>query len=374
MKEKKERHFKRKEWKRNLDMYFRPFGVIRLCLIMIAAALLGFTAMTFINRCLGKGTDGILYQVSFALSTGAIASGIVSIVVEMSNNYEKNRKRLRQLSDYFSTIASYEMHKRAMMRTYKEEAEEEAESSGISAWQEAIEQFDKKMEEHAEEGEEVNRVGRTPFEIAGIANQVTKVAEVFRKTHDTKADMLTTEEYEEIDNVLSNVKMICDMLSIALMSDDGQDITEYKKSLFLKRAVERTQKAAFKGKEQLIRLANKGIKYFSHMLNKDDFLYQLDEEYIQEAMYEGIPELKTGIMGYARYLEKSEKQRAPYHELAQKYLDDFLSTPSYMDLETRGHICILLRNFDDGMKSLKEYVKREPLYGYEAEFFEKDYL
>lgn len=355
-------------------MYFRPFGVIRLCLIMIAAALLGFTAVTFINRCLGKGTDSILYQVSFALSTGAIASGIVSIVVEMSNNYEKNRKRLRQLSDYFLTIASYEMRKRAMMRTYKEEAEEETEGSEISAWQEAIEKFDKKMEEYAEEGEEVNRVGRTSLEIAGIANQVTKVADVFRKVHDTEADLLTTEEYEEIDSVLSNVNMICGMLSIALMSDDGQDITEYKKSLFPKRAVSRTQKVAFKGKEQLIRLANKGIKQVSHLLNKDDYLYQLDEEYIQEGRYEENPELKTGIMGYVRCLEKGERQRAPYHQLARKYLDDLLAAPSYMDIETRGHICILLRDFDDGMKSLKEYVKREPLYGYEAEFFEKDYL
>lgn len=244
MKDRKGKNQKREERKRELNMYFRPFGVIRLCLIMIGVALLFFILMAVLNRLLGKETGSILYQVSFALSTGAVASGIVSIVVEMSNNYEKNRKRLRQLSDYFSAVASYEMHKRAVMHTYGEEMEEDGGSSVVLAWQEAIRQFDQDMEADAVDGEKITKIGRTALEITGIAKQVTEMGAVFRKVRDQDADMLTTEEYEEILFVLSTIKMMCDSISIALMIDDNQDIREYKKSLFLQRAEQKKQPRA----------------------------------------------------------------------------------------------------------------------------------
>ncbi len=354
-------------------MYFRPFGVIRLCLIMIGVALLFFILMAVLNKLLGKETGSILYQVSFALSTGAVASGIVSIVVEMSNNYEKNRKRLRQLSDYFSAVASYEMHKRAAMHTYGEEMEEDGESSVVLAWQEAIRQFDQDMEANAVDGEEAPKIGRTALEITGIANQVTEMGAVFRKVCDQDADMLTTEEYEEVIVALSTIKMMCDSISIALMMDDSQDIGEYQKSLFLKRAIEKAEKAAFKRKEQLIRIANSGLKRISHMLNKKDILYQLDEEYIREGRYEGIPELKTGIMEHVKAFEKDDKGLAPYETLARKHLGNLLSMPFYIDLSTRKQICMCLKDFDESMARLKEYVKKEPLYGSKAEYFETEY-
>ena len=354
-------------------MYFRPFGVIRLCLIMIGVALLFFILMAVLNRLLGKETGSILYQVSFALSTGAVASGIVSIVVEMSNNYEKNRKRLRQLSDYFSAVASYEMHKRAVMHTYGEEMEEDGGSSVVLAWQEAIRQFDQDMEADTVDGEKITKIGRTALEITGIAKQVTEMGAVFRKVRDQDADMLTTEEYEEILFVLSTIKMMCVSISIALMIDDNQDIREYKKSLFLQRAVEKAQKAVFEKKEQMIRIANKGLKQISHMLNKEDFLYQLDEEYIQDGMYEGIPELKTGIVEHVKAFEKDDEGLAPYEALARKHLGNLLSMPFYIDLRTRTQICVCLKDFDESMARLKEYVKKEPLYGSKAEYFETEH-
>lgn len=374
MNDKERKHLKQKEWKRDLNMYFRPFGVIRLCLIMIGAALLLFIFVAVINNLLGKGTGSILYQVSFALSTGAVASGIVSIVVEMSNNYEKNRKRLRQLSDYFSAVASYEMHKRAVMHTYGKEVEEDGESSVVLAWQKALQRLDDKIKGYAEDGEDMKETGLTALEIAGIANQVTEIGAVFKKIRDADADMLTTEEYEEVSIVLSTIKMMRDSISIALMMDDSQDISEYKKSLFLKRAAEKAEKIAFKSREQLIRIANKGLKQVSHMLNKKDYLYHLDEEYIQQGMYQGIPELKNGMMEHIKAFEKDNRQYAPYEEMAQRNLGNLLSMPFYIDLETRIQICMCLKDFDESMKLLKEYVKKEPMYGYEAEYFEKEHV
>ena len=59
--------------------------------------------------------DSMLYDLLFALTTGAVASFIVSIVVELSGNYKNNKLAWYELQDYYTAAISYENTKRMQM-------------------------------------------------------------------------------------------------------------------------------------------------------------------------------------------------------------------------------------------------------------------
>lgn len=52
-------------------------------------------------------SDSTLYQVAFAILTGVVASGLVSVAIEMSNNFRRNYQRLLVLHEYLLTLANY---------------------------------------------------------------------------------------------------------------------------------------------------------------------------------------------------------------------------------------------------------------------------
>lgn len=56
-------------------------------------------------------TNSNLYNVLFALVTGITASFIVSVVVELSNNYRSNRLSCYELDEYYHALISFELNK-----------------------------------------------------------------------------------------------------------------------------------------------------------------------------------------------------------------------------------------------------------------------
>ena len=65
-----------------------------------------------------------LYNVFFALVTGATASFIVSIIVELSNNYKSNRLACYELDEYYHTIINFERSKNVANK-FKSDFEED---------------------------------------------------------------------------------------------------------------------------------------------------------------------------------------------------------------------------------------------------------
>lgn len=56
------------------------------------------------------------YNIIFALTTGAVASFLVSFVVELSSNYRHNKLAWYELKEYYSTVMDYESRKQVMMK------------------------------------------------------------------------------------------------------------------------------------------------------------------------------------------------------------------------------------------------------------------
>ena len=69
-------------------------------LVVILGVILSFTK---------EGTG--VYNVLFALVTGAVASFFVTFIVELSGNYRHNKIALQELGDYYHTVAEFEGRK-----------------------------------------------------------------------------------------------------------------------------------------------------------------------------------------------------------------------------------------------------------------------
>lgn len=89
---------------------FYPRTALIVCTVVsaIAIALLGL-----IMSVTEEGS--VLYNIAFALITGAVASFFVAIIVELSSNYRHNKLAWYELQEYFRCITDHELHKRVLM-------------------------------------------------------------------------------------------------------------------------------------------------------------------------------------------------------------------------------------------------------------------
>ena len=88
---------------RYLGMAFRPAGVLLFCLAL--TVIISIPCIIAIVKAPPSSTG---YSVAMAILTGVIASGLVSISIELANNYRHNRQRFVVLSEYLYMISSYE--------------------------------------------------------------------------------------------------------------------------------------------------------------------------------------------------------------------------------------------------------------------------
>ncbi len=88
---------------RYFGMAFRPAGVLLFCLAL--TVVISIPCIIAIVKAPPSSTG---YSVAMAILTGVIASGLVSISIELANNYRHNRQRFVVLSEYLYMISSYE--------------------------------------------------------------------------------------------------------------------------------------------------------------------------------------------------------------------------------------------------------------------------
>lgn len=93
-----------------LSFALYPKITIIACFVItiILCVLLGF-----IMNCFDHDSTG--YAVVFSFITGASASFIVAIVVELTNNYRHNKLAWYELQEYYSAVYDFELHKRFLM-------------------------------------------------------------------------------------------------------------------------------------------------------------------------------------------------------------------------------------------------------------------
>ncbi len=102
-----------------VSFLFRPITPVTVSFIflMIASALLAFIILN-----LDENTKS--YQVLLAILTGITTSLLISIMMELYNNYRFNVKRQRELRKYFRIIASYEINVESIIKTNNKYASE----------------------------------------------------------------------------------------------------------------------------------------------------------------------------------------------------------------------------------------------------------
>ena len=88
---------------RYLAMAFRPAGVLLFCVVLTV-----FISVPCALIMLGSEQDSGEYAVAMAILTGVIASGLVSVTIELANNYRHNRQRFVVLNEYLYMVSMYE--------------------------------------------------------------------------------------------------------------------------------------------------------------------------------------------------------------------------------------------------------------------------
>ena len=86
-----------------ITLAFRPVTPLIVCILIILAV-----SIPYVVLMLKLPNNSAIYNVAFALLTGIIASGFVSLLIEMSNNYRHNYQRLLVLHEYLWSVVKYE--------------------------------------------------------------------------------------------------------------------------------------------------------------------------------------------------------------------------------------------------------------------------
>lgn len=196
---------------------FRPATVIVTCLgLAVAADLIGILLICFVFK------EGVAYDVILALITGVTASVVVSVIIEMANNYQRNNKRWLFLAPLYSSLLHYSSelaistghfdHNKAYIdfitRIHKtmvaqgEENEEEA----AAAVEEAASAFADDEEEN--EKDWILAHDRIRCVFSRLPDIIPKI----EKSYINHADVLSRKELDSLDTILTEYHRIEDIV------------------------------------------------------------------------------------------------------------------------------------------------------------------
>lgn len=197
-----------------LSFAFYPKTTLVVCVIFsaIVVTILG-VAMVITPEESG------VYNIVFALTTGAVASFFVSFVVELSNNYRHNKLAWYELKEYYLTVMGYESHKQVMMKlTPHQRAEKKAHEEFVAAG--GI--------------EEINEYDQ-PKDIIQITwEQLPNMMPIFKQTFNDKKQFLSDIEIYELESIVSEYKQIQSFIhNRVLMSPMYYDVLNHPDENYL---------------------------------------------------------------------------------------------------------------------------------------------
>lgn len=174
---------------------------------------------------LTKGSFG--YDVLFALLTGVVASLLVSVTMEVSNNYRKNARRALELAEYFMTFYDFETNKGVRMQLDSFVHLELLGRYRKSEKQETTDESDEAEETSREEG----FMGPPLDDIQIVWHMLPKLMPVFQEAYEEKREFLFYKESEALRNILSLYRQMKEILKSFVLMDkkgkygDERDIT-----------------------------------------------------------------------------------------------------------------------------------------------------
>ena len=144
--------------------------------------------------------DSDWYMLLFALTTGGVASSVVSCIVELTINYRHNKLAWHELQDYYSIVADYESMKQVLMHyTPMQRAEKKAHDEFVAAGG----------------AEELDAEDQPVDLIQATWQQIPEIIPILKKTLENKKAFLSDDEIielkimmSEFNQIRSNVKML----------------------------------------------------------------------------------------------------------------------------------------------------------------------
>ena len=171
-----------------LAFVFYPATTLINCTVfsVIVIAILGTLMVT-------AEPNSAWYNIIFSLTTGAVASFFVSIIVEMSSNFKHNKLAWHELQEYYRALMQYEGNKQvAMQLTPHQRAENKAYEEYVAAGG---------REEKTEEDKPKDI-------IQTIWREIPEIIPVFKRTISEKKEFLSEKEIEELEIILSEYETI----------------------------------------------------------------------------------------------------------------------------------------------------------------------
>ncbi len=98
-----------------MSLAFRPF--FKLLFSFILTFVISFICIIVM---LESQKDKIIFDIAFAIFTGVVASGLVSLVICMIDNFSFNYKRLLVLHEYFLAVADYKNYDSLLQECLKD--------------------------------------------------------------------------------------------------------------------------------------------------------------------------------------------------------------------------------------------------------------
>lgn len=176
---------------------FYPRTTLIVCSVLTVVVLLILRiAMSAVDA------DSLLYDLLFALTTGAVASFIVSIVVELSGNYKNNKLAWHELQDYYAAITDYEITKQVHMQ---QTSAQRAEKRALNEW-------------IAEEGSIEEEEEELPKDIVQSTwKQLPTLIPILKRTFEEKKGFLSEKEIMELNSILLDYRQIRSEVHLKLM-------------------------------------------------------------------------------------------------------------------------------------------------------------
>ena len=164
---------------------FHPKTTLIVCTVVsvIAIALLGWIMSV-------TKEQSTLYNIVFALITGAVASFFVAVIVELSSNYRHNKLAWYELQEYYRCITHHENMKQVLMKT--------------SPLQETAEivRNDFTPEEKNNEDESNDKEDNPKDIVEATWAQLLETIPILHDTLKTKKAFLSDKEIEELEHII----------------------------------------------------------------------------------------------------------------------------------------------------------------------------
>lgn len=201
---------------------FRPAKVIVACLsFAVVADLIGVLLISFLFK------EGTAYDVILALITGVTASVVVSVIIEMVNNYQRNNKRWLFLAPLYSTLLHYssslaistghydtnkshidfvtQVHQNLVAQG--QESEEEAAAAIERASSAFLDDEDETAEDWKRDHDRIRCV------FSRLPDIIPQIDDAYRN----HADVLSRKELDSMDTILTAYQQIKDTLESLVM-------------------------------------------------------------------------------------------------------------------------------------------------------------